>query len=316
MLPLPIVKINMNHIINTLNNCNLCPRECEVNRTQNELGFCKVGSQPLVASITLHRGEEPVISGKNGICNVFFAHCNLACIFCQNHPISKNSSFQSEWISDYDIIISQIIAILKSGTNMLGFVSPTHQIPQMVTIINKLKDMGYSPRIVYNTNCFENPHILRELSQIVDIYLPDIKYFDNYLGEKYSCAPNYFTTAIKALEEMIWQKGTSILIDDEGTIESGVVLRHLVLPGHSADSIKIFEYLAHNISSNITISLMSQYHPVGELPHPLNRTVTTKEYMNVVRKVEDFGFHRGWIQDIDSNSHYLPNFSSDTPFVD
>ena len=306
----------MKQLDNNLTSCNLCPRVCGVNRTQNELGFCQVGSQPLVASITLHRGEEPGISGKNGICNVFFAHCNLACIFCQNHQISNNSTTQTAWLGDYNKIVTKIISILNRGTNMLGFVSPTHQIPQMVTIVKMLNEQGYTPKIVYNTNCYDNPQIIRGLLEIVDIYLPDLKYFDSDLAEKYSSAPNYFASAIKVLEEMIWQKGTSILVDDEGTLESGVVLRHLLLPGHSLDSINIFEYLAHNISTNISISLMSQYYPIGNMPFPINKKVKTEEYNTVVKKIEELGFHRGWFQDIGSSDHYLPNFANDKPFDD
>lgn len=304
----------MNDLFKKLESCNLCPRRCLVNRVQKALGVCKISDVPLVASVSLHKGEEPVISGANGICNVFFAHCNLSCVFCQNYQISRNNVNCQSWLTDYHAIVKRIVGILNQNINMVGFVSPTHQVPQMVRIIEMLHQQGYYPRIVYNTNCYDNPEVLRDISKLVNIYIPDLKYFDNGLAIKYSNAPNYFNFALEALKEMIWQKGTSLLIDKDGLMESGVILRHLVLPGHSEDSINIFENLALHISSSIPVSLMSQYHPIGNLSQPLNRKLTIQEYQKVVARVEKLGFYRGWIQEIESNSYYLPDFSESDPF--
>lgn len=304
----------MKNLDELLNNCNLCPRKCGVNRLEGQLGYCKTNANPLVASITIHKGEEPVLTGSKGICNVFFAHCNLACSYCQNYQISRNSISISNWISDFQIIVHQIIEILDQGINSLGFVSPTHQIPQMVTIIEMLNQRGYNPIIVYNSNGYDNPSVLREIADIVNIYLPDIKYFSNDLGKQYSDVNDYFSSAMISLKEMVWQKGTSLLIDEDGAAESGVILRHLILPNHTDDSKKILSYLATNISANLTISLMSQYYPINSNLNKLNRTITEEEYNEVKNTMGNLGFFRGWTQEFNSNNHYLPNFSSKTPF--
>ncbi|MDD3567810.1 MAG: hypothetical protein PHT92_05350 [Bacteroidales bacterium] len=303
----------MQPIARALTNCNMCPRQCGVNRTKGELGYCNTGSKPLVASITIHKGEEPALSGSRGICNVFFAHCNLSCCFCQNHQISRNTKQSDQWLSDYEVITQRIIEILDQGITILGFVSPTHQIPQMVIIIEKLNLLGYRPRIVYNTNCYDSPNTLRLISDYVDIYLPDIKYIDNALASKYSDAPSYSYHAVKALREMLWQKGTSLTIDKNGIVEQGVIVRHLVLPGHTTDSIRVIREL-NEISNRITISLMSQFTPSSDESNCISRTLTPKEYETVIKEMESLGFHRGWIQNMESNSYYLPNFSKKNPF--
>ncbi len=300
-----------------LTSCNLCPRGCGANRLIGELGYCKIDSKPVVASIVLHRGEEPVISGDKGICNVFFAHCNLTCIYCQNNQISRNSHCDKDWLTDYDDILESITRILNQGINILGFVSPTHQVAQMLEILNRLSEQGYNPRIVYNTNSYDNPLVLRELNGIIDVYLPDIKYFSNELAKRYSDADNYFNYALKTLREMIWQKGTSLVIDRDGLIESGVIVRHLILPGHVDDSKIVFEHLASEFGAQLTISLLSQYHPNRDALTSngrINRVITASEYNDVVNKLNELGFYRGWLQDLDSNNQYLPDFSKEEPF--
>lgn len=299
----------------SLASCTLCPRQCGANRTKGELGYCSTDSEPLVASITIHKGEEPALSGSTGVCNVFFAHCNLSCCFCQNHQISRNSNHSSQWIRDYETIIQRIVEILDRGIKILGFVSPTHQVPQMVTIIEMLNQIGYKPRVVYNSNGYDSPEVLRMLYDYVDIYLPDIKYFDDELAVKYSHAPSYFSIATKALKEMIWQKGTSLQLDDEGIVEQGVIVRHLVLPGHSADSMRILREISE-ISNNLTISLMSQFHPSNDSLNCIDRSVTKREYEVVVSELKRMGFHRGWVQNMGSNTYYLPNFEKKNPFND
>ena len=297
-----------------LYSCNMCPRACGANRLQGELGYCKTNANPLVASITIHKGEEPILTDKKGICNVFFAHCNLACKYCQNHQISRSSKFSPNWISDYQIIIQQITKILDEGVNCLGFVSPTHQIPQMVNIIELLNQKGYKPTVVYNSNGYDNPKILRKIASLVDIYLPDIKYYNDNIAKQYSDVDRYFEYAISSLKEMVWQKGTSLQTTSEGIAESGVIVRHLILPNHADDSNNILKYLAHNISINLTISLMSQYFPINTKLNSLNRTITEDEYNNVKNTMEKLGFFRGWTQEFSSNSNYLPDFDQKMPF--
>jgi putative pyruvate formate lyase activating enzyme len=281
------------------------------------MGYCKVGFEPLVASVVLHMGEEPIISGKKGICNIFFAHCNLSCVFCQNHQISRNEASNNNWISDYEAITERVIDILNQGINIIGFVSPTHQVPQMVEIIIRLNSLGYHPTVVYNTNSYDNQFVLRELDGFVDVYLPDIKYYDNNLSNSYSSVDNYFIHALAAIKEMVWQRGTTIVLGDDGIVESGVVVRHLLIPGLVNDSIKIFKRIAEEIDTNISVSLMSQYYPSGiDLVNynELNRSVLPSDYKLLVETIKELGFYKGWIQDLDSNNSYLPDFSKSSPF--
>ena len=213
-----------------LEDCALCPRNCHANRLAGKTGYCKSDASFNIASICIHRGEEPAISGTDGICNIFFDHCNLQCIYCQNHQISNNSSNRTIHHADLDKVISRITAILDLGINRVGFVSPSHFIPQMKVIINIIQSLGYKPVWVYNTNGYDKPETLRTLEGIIDVYLPDFKYRDSGLARKYSGAGDYPEIAAKALREMYRQKGAALIVDDNHAAESGIIVRHLVLP--------------------------------------------------------------------------------------
>lgn len=299
-----------------LSNCKICPRDCGVNRFTTT-GFCKIGVAPLVSSVFTHKGEEPAISGQNGICNVFFAHCNLQCIFCQNHQISKNNKLSHNWLTSVQEVVDEIVRVLDSGVNMLGFVSPSHQVAQMVEIVNTLNQMGYKPVVVYNSNGYDKVETLKKLEGIVDVYLPDFKYFSNTLAFKYSGISNYFKIASMAIKEMYRQKGSTLIVNNEGLAEFGMIVRHLVLPGHASDSIKILQFLAEEISPKLHISLMSQYYPPQGLnvPPELNCHVTNEEYRKISEILDGYGF-RGWMQAAESNQFYCPNFDDLIPFKD
>lgn len=299
-----------------LTSCNLCPRGCGVNRLQT-VGFCGCTDRPLVASICVHRGEEPVISGNTGICNVFFAHCNLRCIFCQNHQISRNSTSDAAWLVSYDQIVEQIVKILDSGVGALGFVSPTHQVFQMVQIVNRLHDLGYKPIIVYNSNGYDSVSTLQQLENVVDVYLPDFKYFDNSLALKCSFAVNYFDIASHAIAEMYRQKGASLITNADGVAEWGLIIRHLVLPGCAHDSTNLLRYIANEISPNVHVSLMSQYFPPAQLnlPGNLGRKLRHDEYQQVLEVYYQIGL-RGWAQELDSAENYQPDFLNNEPFCE
>lgn len=297
--------------------CNCCPRQCNVNRGLMDVGFCSTDDEPLISSIFLHKGEEPIISGEKGICNVFFAHCNLQCIYCQNYQISQNDSFEVEWRMSVDDVVVCIIDLLDKGVKLLGFVSPSHQVNQMLRIIDCLNNKGYKPTIVYNSNGYDSIETLKKLEGIVDVYLPDFKYYSSDLGLKYSGVPDYFDKASKAVAEMYKQKGSTILYDDEGLIESGMIIRHLVLPGFVDDSVRILEYIADEISPFLHISLMSQYFPTEKVSNDslMNRKVSNIEYLKVVKRLDELGLS-GWIQDIESSDSYRPDFNRNTPFAD
>lgn len=297
-----------------LYSCQICPHRCGVNRFV-EAGYCNTQTSPLISSVFLHTGEEPVLSGCIGVCNVFFAHCNLHCIYCQNHQISCNVHSNQNWVKTIDETVDLIIPLLEKGTRMLGFVSPTHQVVQMIQIIEKLHKKGYYPTIIYNSNCYDNVETLKELENTVDVYLPDFKYVNNELGHKYSGVSNYFDIAYKALKEMYRQKGTSLLIGDDNLALSGLIVRHLVLPSYTQESINLLKYLADEFSPRLHISLMSQYYPSEnlEIERPLNRRLNTYDYQKVLDVFNEIGF-RGWVQSSDSSENYKPDFSSDIPF--
>lgn len=305
-----------NQTLFDLSHCSLCPHDCGINRYIQK-GFCDVGSTPLVSSIFPHKGEEPVISGVKGICNVFFAHCNLQCIFCQNHQISRNTRQGKSWLTDTKIIVDEIKSLLDTGIGMLGFVSPSHQVAQMVDIVNFLHKSGYRPTVVYNSNGYDKVETLKKLEGIVDVYLPDLKYYDSALALKLSGVSDYFQVASKAIKEMYRQKGSTLILNNEGLAEFGIIIRHLVLPGHANDSIKLLNFLAEEVSTKLYVSLMSQYYPPAglTLPNELNQHVGIEEYKKVIEVLEDLGF-RGWVQSIESHQFYRPDFESSKPFTE
>jgi putative pyruvate formate lyase activating enzyme len=301
---------------NLLASCTLCPRECSVNRFKNADGYCGTGAGFNIASICIHRGEEPPISGPEGICNIFFAGCNLRCIYCQNHDISRPCGETKTFSMEYEEILSQVEAIIDRGINAVGFVSPSHAVPQMKAIIKGLNDRGRKPVIVYNTNGYDKQPLLREIEGLIDVYLPDLKYVTNCISASYSDAYDYPDIALKALREMYYQKGSKLHTDEEGRAVQGILIRHLVLPGHSDESKMVLRKIAEELSPGVSISLMSQYHPTGEvLKHKvLNRPLYEEEYHSVAEEMERLGFRNGWLQDPGSNTNYLPDFDKEHPF--
>ncbi len=297
--------------------CTLCPHACGADREYGR-GFCGTGNGFEVASVIIHKGEEPVISGRDGICNIFFAGCNLRCVYCQNFQISRNIERKSSRIPSLQEIVGRITAILDQGIENIGFVSPAHMVPQVRTIINELHRQGYSPIVVYNTNAYERVENLRSLEGLVDVFLPDFKYMDSELAARWSEAADYPKVACAAIKEMYRQKGNRLLYTDSGKLQSGMIVRHLVLPGSVADSIAVLRFLADEISSRLAISLMAQYHPIRDVANlpPLHRKITVQEYHRVVAELENLGFENGWFQDFDSPEYYNPDFSLSSPFDD
>jgi putative pyruvate formate lyase activating enzyme len=299
-----------------LRDCDLCPRECRADRFSGSLGYCKSGATFSISSICIHKGEEPAVSREKGICNIFFSHCNLQCIYCQNFQISDNRTEGSTMEMSLEEVIRQVTAILDGGINKVGFVSPSHFIPQVQSIINTLRSLGYDPVFVYNTNGYDKAESLRLLEGMIDVYLPDLKYMDPGLGVEYSDAPGYPEVASMALKEMFRQKGAVLHLCDDGTAESGIIIRHLVLPGHTENSIKVLNFIASELSPKLHVSLMSQYYPTpGVSCHPeLKNVVSVEEYGMVVDEMERLGIYNGWIQELDSASHYRPDFEREVPF--
>ncbi len=299
-----------------LENCTICPRNCNVNRFSTKLGYCKSDASYYISSICVHRGEEPPISGKNGICNVFFGHCNLQCLYCQNHQISFNENRLAASGLSLKEVLAQIVTCLDEGCHAVGFVSPSHFVPQCEVIVNALHFLGLHPVIVYNSNGYDKLETLREIESWVNVYLPDFKYIDSALAKKYSDAFSYPEIVKKSLAEMYRQKGSTLLMNELGEAERGILVRHLVLPGHTENSIGVLQFIAQEISTSLHISLMSQYHPtpfVNDIS-PLNRTLFKDEYQTVVEAFYHLGFRKGWIQDLDSYENYRPDFGKKHPF--
>lgn len=299
-----------------LENCTLCPRECQVNRFEGGTGYCGTDSGLNIASICIHRGEEPSISGAKGICNIFFTGCNLHCLYCQNHEISQSGPLIGKARQELQIVLDKIEEILSKGIAGVGFVSPSHVVPQVKAIINGLNLRGLKPITVYNTNSYDKYESIRSLSGLIDVYLPDYKYVTSKMAAEYSDASDYPAIALIAIKEMYYQKGSTLRMDENDLAENGMLIRHLVLPGHVEESKNVLRSIAMELSPGVHLSLMSQYHPTYHVRnHPvLNRSLYKAEYESVVKTMEDLGFRNGWVQDMDSYKNYRPDFRREHPF--
>ncbi len=299
-----------------LKNCTCCPRNCCADRSSKKLGYCQTGIGFSIGSICAHRGEEPVISGKRGICNVFFTRCNMQCLYCQNYDISRTSGAIVEHNMKLIDVIKRIEAHLDDGCKAVGFVSPSHVLVQVKAIVAVLRARDRNPVFVYNTNGYEKESAIRSLAGMIDVYLPDMKYMDAKLAGEYSDTPDYPEVAGKALKEMYRQKGADIELDEDGHVVSGMIIRHLVLPGHVENSKAVLRFIAEELSTDVYISLMSQYYPtLAVAGHPkLGRCLRPDEYEEVLEEFERLGFHRGFMQELSSSHYYRPDFTQPHPF--
>ena len=290
--------------------CNICPRECGVDRSLGQLGFCGAPEDFLVAKVMIHKWEEPCIAGERGAGTVFFSGCNLRCVFCQNCEISRGDKGE---IMTEDELEKAIFSLLENGAESIEFVTPTHYTVRLAALLKRIKPRLTVP-VVWNSGGYEKAESLRLLDGLVDVYLPDFKYFDGGIAKEYSSASDYFDIADRALSEMLRQTGKP-QFDENGRLRGGVLLRHLVLPGHRADSIAILNHIAGKFGAeSIFLSLMSQYTPdfyveSGDCKHKnLCRRVTKFEYDSVMKVALSHGFE-GYFQSVDSASKkYTPDF--------
>ncbi len=290
------------------NKCNLCPRECSVNRNNKELGYCRASNKLKIGGYHLHMWEEPIISGKNGSGTIFFSYCNLRCIYCQNYDISTYDNGEEITIDRFANIC---LELQDMGAENINLVTPSHYIPLIREGLMMAKDKGLNIPIVYNTSGYEKVDSLRLLDGLIDIYLPDFKYYDDNLG-KYSNVNNYFEIADKAIQEMYRQVGSPII--KKGIMRRGIIVRHLVLPHHSDDSKKVVKYLHDKYGENIYLSIMNQYTPVRRCKYlELNDRVSEKEYDNVIDYAYDIGIRKCFVQDSESQSEsFIPVFKGDS----
>jgi putative pyruvate formate lyase activating enzyme len=293
-----------------LASCDICPRECGVNRLEGELGFCHSGHRPVVASFCAHHGEEPVLSGSRGSGTIFFGNCNLRCLYCQNYQISQNWEKQKSNEVDCHTLAKHMIYLQDElGCHNINLVSPSHFVPQIVRAVLEAVPLGLKLPLVYNTNSYDSIKTLKELDGIIDIYLPDIKYAADAWANKLSQAPDYVRHSRNAIIEMYRQVG-ELVVDESGVAQRGLIVRHLILPNGLAGSRESLTWLAKEVSSRVTISLMSQYHPTHRAHQfpLLSRHISLSEYEEALRVMAELGMESGWAQDIESHKIYLPDF--------
>ena len=282
--------------------CNACPRGCNVDRKVS-LGYCKSPEKFKLARASLHYWEEPCISGKNGSGAIFFSGCNLGCVFCQNYEISHGC--KGVEVSDDDLV-RIMKRLVDEGANNINFVNPTHYSLQLLRVLEKYKP---PVPIVYNTSGYDSVETLKMLDGAVDIYLPDFKYIRPDKALKYSKAEDYPQVAEEALAEMKRQVGDDVF-DENGIMQRGMIIRHLVLPSNTNSSISALDYLAENFGDTY-ISVMAQYVPCGDLTEykEINRRLTQREYDKVVNHIFDLGLQKIFVQELESAvTDYIPDF--------
>ena len=290
-----------------LQHCTICPRACGINRVAGQLGYCQAPYSPKLALVSKHEWEEPPISGTQGSGTVFFSHCNLRCVFCQNHDISQ-AHFGAE------ISITRLAEIFLEqqarGVHNINLVSASHFIPQIAQALTLAKRKGLYLPVVYNSNGYEAISGLRMLDGLVDIYLPDFKYWSDELAQSYSHAPNYAKITTEALLEMRRQT-QSDCFDENGIMQCGMIVRHLVLPGHYRDSFAVLDWIAAHLGKDTYVSLLSQYTPMyqAENYRNLSRRLTTFEYEKVTDYFLQIGMQNGFVQQRGAaNTKYTPVF--------
>ena len=290
--------------------CRLCPRECGVNRLEGMKGFCGVDAKVMVARAALHMWEEPCISGKEGSGAVFFSGCSLGCGFCQNRRISRGQSGKQITIEH---LVEIFLNLQEQKANNINLVTAGQFLPQVAEALKRAKAQGLHIPVVYNSSGYEKAEILKILDGLVDIYLPDFKYMDSELAEKYSHAKDYPQVAKLALEEMVRQVGMPEF-DSRGMMKRGVIVRHLLLPGHVKNSKNVLKYLYETYGDKIYISMMSQYTPMPTMKDDpqLSRKVTDREYQRLIDYAISLGLNNGFIQEGETaKDSFIPEFDGE-----
>ncbi len=284
--------------------CNLCPRKCNACRTEHQgNGFCGAGTLPVVARVSPHFGEEPCISGTKGSGTVFFSGCTLKCVFCQNYEISDGHKGRAVTPKELADCYKRLES---SGVHNINLVTADHYVTAVAESLDIYKP---SVPVVYNCSGYTSPKTLSILDGLVDIYLPDFKYSDDALAIKYSSAPNYVNTASAAIKEMIFQVGTPVF-DSDGMMKKGVIVRHLILPSHTKNSLGVLDIIKRSYDKQVLVSLMCQYVPVNKAHDfpKINRTITRREYDKVKSALYSLGLD-GFTQDLTSAStDFIPDW--------
>jgi putative pyruvate formate lyase activating enzyme len=306
--------------------CALCPRECGVDRRRGAEGFCRSGDRAAVSSAVLHFGEEPLLSGcadwrrqrarrggqRSGSGTVFFTGCNLKCLFCQNYQISWLQ--EGRTVEDEELA-GMFLNLQAQGALNINLVSPSHMLLPILRALRLAVGRGLDLPVVYNTNGYEKASVVARLQGIVDIYLPDLKYFSPGISDRLSGAADYFERAGPALREMARQQ-PELVLDQSGAARRGLIVRHLVLPHYHRESLSVLEWIQANLRPGFCLSLMSQYHPCHRAPEEMRRRLTPAEYRAVVGRAEELGFDHVFVQPeaFGPGDHLLPDFKREDPF--
>ncbi len=293
-----------------LRSCDICPRECRVNRLEGEVGFCRSRRLPIVAAVCAHRGEEPAISGTRGSGAVFFGNCNLRCVYCQNHQISQShQTREKNAVQTFRLAGHMLYLQDVPGCHNINLVTPSHFVPQIVRALPEAVSGGLRLPLVYNTSSYDSVETLKALEGIVDIYLADLRYASNENAARFSGAADYVARASVAIREMYRQVG-DLVVDGQGIARRGLIVRHLILPGRLAGSRESLAWLVGEISPSVTVSIMAQYNPshrAGQVPG-LGRAINRQEYAEVMELLEELDIGNGWVQELDASDHYMPDF--------
>ena len=303
--------------------CTICPRDCRVDRRKEPAGVCGSGVRAGVSSGLLHYGEEPVLSGRaggapgrdgapRGSGTIFFTGCNLKCLFCQNYQISWEGRGR---ILTEDELAALMLDLQAQGAYNINLVSPTHVIAPILRALRVALGGGLRIPIVYNSNGYEKVDVIERLGGIVDVYLPDLKYFSPVVSKKYSGAADYFEHASQAVEEMFVQR-PDLVLDDEGIAREGLIIRHLVLPGRVEDSMAVLDWIGRTLPRDTAVSLMSQYHPCYRAPEDIRRPLGAEEYRAVAVRARDLGLSNLFLQPeaFGPDDHLVPDFERGDPF--
>ena len=293
-----------------LGSCDICPRECGVNRLEGERGFCHTGRLPIVSSVCAHHGEEPVLSGGWGSGTIFFGNCNMRCAYCQNYQISQDYAAQRLNEAEINTLAGRMLYLQDSlGCHNINLVTPSHVVPQIVDAVLEAVSRGLHLPLVYNTSSYDSLQTLKELDGIMSIYLADLRYADNRHAEQFSEAANYVEASRAAIKEMHRQVG-HLVVDSAGVARQGLIIRHLILPNGLAGSEDSLTWLAQEVSPGVTVSIMSQYHPAHRAQQMplLSRIISPAEYAEVVKLVDRLGLENGWLQGMGTSRDYLPDF--------
>ena len=306
-----------------LANCTVCPKDCGNNRLNDEIAACYSGRLPIVSSYTAHFGEEPVLSGTRGAGNIFFGNCNLRCVYCQNYQISQTWKEQKRNEVTHDRLAEMMLELQDRGCHNVGFVSPTHFAPQMARAILIAAGRGFRLPIIYNTNAYDSVEVLRLLEDVVDIYLPDLKYAESEAGFEFSKIREYPRHARAAIAEMHRQTGSELVYGADGLLKRGLVIRLLVLPNDLAGIEENLRWIRDELSPRVAVSLMAQYYATNKAATDpryilLSRRISEGEWLSAVSVLHDLGLEEGFMQEYESASYYYrPDFTDrDQPFRD